>query len=304
MQAVDPEEIETTYPITDSNRVDRELPDDPTEEHAYVRVVQTSREYAVELVYSAEGETDETKTFTYTNGEVQQLSEQIRAGDATSFIDWFGERLAEELATELKLAGEWAGSRAVAEMMGEDVLAQYREGKLTEEEVMREFTRRADEALDLTNEPSIGFMGDVNEEMKNDIRDEFEAIRETESDPTSPSYLTETGPFSNIEVSCIEDGGLFVNAFLPLSAVDDVIVPDDLASMSDAPEDIDTSEPTTITEVIPDNDYYATFVRAVAEYCNTTSYRIHKMFDECFICTSVTEGEEGFATFTETLYPR
>lgn len=116
MAVISTEEIESTQPITDSNRTNRTLPTDPTADIVRVRVVKTDSLYAVQLIHSAEGTTDNTDTWSFTPDEAREQADQLRAG-TSPLAERFGDERAQTLADELEIGADAAGSQAIGEFM-------------------------------------------------------------------------------------------------------------------------------------------------------------------------------------------
>lgn len=111
-------------------------------------MLQTPNAFVVELGISPPGTSEYTKEKQYTPGEARQIADQIQDADAPKLTRQFGDSQALDIATQLNLAANIAGTTAIGEMVGNEVIRAYTDEKITEEEFMHEFSREVDKALE------------------------------------------------------------------------------------------------------------------------------------------------------------
>lgn len=140
-------EVEEIVPLTDYEEVN---PFDSTEESCTgrVRVLQTPSAFLVELGISPTGTREYTREKHYTPDEARRMAEGIRDVDAPKLINLLGEEQALEISARLDLAADVAGTKAIGDVVGDDVVRAYKEDKVTADEFMHEFSRKVDRALE------------------------------------------------------------------------------------------------------------------------------------------------------------
>jgi hypothetical protein len=112
-----------------------------------VRVVVTPSLYMVEFGLSPPGKTELTVLRYYGPEEARQLATQLRSGDAERLIERLGAERAQVLADDLDAAASVAGTKAIGEVVGDDVIRSFKEGKVTADEFAHEYSRGVDRTL-------------------------------------------------------------------------------------------------------------------------------------------------------------
>lgn len=123
---------------------------EPTQEEASadVRVLQLPMAFVVELRISPSGTTNYTITQRLQPRDATGLAQHIRSQSTGELVQTFGEAETAHIADALEAAASYAGRHSLTELIGEDNLRAYRDGKITMDELSHEAERKIDNMFD------------------------------------------------------------------------------------------------------------------------------------------------------------